>query len=134
MTGAAVAPLPPIEKVEPDFVTATAAATGGGVIFDAALGLKLTLKGFGVGVPAGVVTGATTLGGGVVNAIVGTTLGGAAFELRSLPPNWRTNAAAASADGGAAFFKGREMEGVAPPASEAETPESAGDADLEALK
>ena len=136
MTGAtttAAAPLPPMEKVEPDFVTATETAMGGGVIFDAALGLKLTLKGFGVGVPAGVVTGATTLGGGVVNAIVGTTLGGAAFEFRSLPPNWRTNAAAASADGGAAFFKGREMDGVAPP-SVAETPESAGDADLEALK
>ena len=69
-------------------VTVVVGGAGGGVAsLEATLGLKLTVNGFGVGVPAGVVTGATTLGGGVVNAIVGTTLGGAALESRSLPPS-----------------------------------------------
>ena len=77
-----------IEKVTPALGVVVGTAGGGGVAnFDAALGLKFTVKGLGVGVPAGVVTGATTLGGGVVNAIVGTTFGGAAFELRSFPPS-----------------------------------------------
>ena len=69
-------------------VLGVAVVVGGGVAnFEATVGLKFTVKGFGVGVPAGVVTGATTLGGGVVNAIVGTTLGGAALGSRSAPPN-----------------------------------------------
>ena len=124
-----------IEKVPLLLAAPELTAGGGGVAsFGAKLGLKLTLNVFGVGVPAGVVTGATTLGGGVVNAIVGTTFGGAAFESRSFPANWRTNAAAASAEGGAAFFSGREMEGVVLPPSEAETPDRAGEADLEAEK
>ena len=79
-----------MEKVTPALgvVFDAAGASGGGVAnLDAALGLKFTVKGFGVGVPAGVVTGATTFGGGVVNAIVGTTFGGAAFGSRSFPPS-----------------------------------------------